>query len=420
MARDTFGYHKIIGCATENGRLIALDAGSPDKILWNRKVADPSSEQTWQPKLTSAEGGVLVLDSGDDTLQQGFNATNGDSVSAVPDGSEVHSGPRVQFSLINGALEATRLDVNSEASVWHFMPTAGEHILSLVPRPVNDPIASIGKVLGDRRVLYKYLDPNLALLATVNDAKKSAHFYVLNTISGAILYSNAHNDVDLESPISSIVSENWFAYSYTSDASDTSPKGHQLVVGELFESLVPNDRGPLNGASNFSTMQSGPEPFPLVQSYQIPESISQLAVTQTKQGITSRQLLAVLADSQAIVGIPYGVLDPRRPVHRDPTKDEQFEGLMRYAPVIEFDAKWYLNHKREVLGIDHIITTPALLESTSIVFAYGLDVFGTRLSPSFSFDVLGKDFNKFQMLATVAALAVATFVVAPLVSRLWC
>jgi hypothetical protein len=30
--------------------------------------------------------------------------------------------------------------------------------------------------------------------------------------------------------------------------------------------------------------------------------------------------------------------------------------------------------------------------------------------------MLGKDFNKFQMLATVAALAVVTFVVTPLVS----
>jgi len=52
-----------------------------------------------------------------------------------------------------------------------------------------------------------------------------------------------------------------------------------------------------------------------------------------------------------------------------------------------------------------------------------LDVFGTRLSPSFNFDMLGKDFNKFQMLATVAALAVVTFVVTPLVSLeilMWC
>jgi hypothetical protein len=92
------------------------------------------------------------------------------------------------------------------------------------------------------------------------------------------------------------------------------------------------------------------------------------------------------------------------------------EGLVRYQPVIEFDPKWILNHKREVLGIQEVVTSPALIESTSLVFAYGLDVFGTRLTPSFSFDILGKDFNKFQMLATVAALAVATFVVAPLVS----
>jgi hypothetical protein len=32
--------------------------------------------------------------------------------------------------------------------------------------------------------------------------------------------------------------------------------------------------------------------------------------------------------------------------------------------------------------------------------------------------MLGKDFNKFQMLATVAALAVVTFVVTPLVSSI--
>jgi len=90
---------------------------------------------------------------------------------------------------------------------------------------------------------------------------------------------------------------------------------------------------------------------------------------------------------------------------------------VRYSPVIEFDPKWYLNHQRDVVGVKDVITSPALLESTSLVFAYGLDIFGTRLSPSFSFDVLGSDFNKFQMLATVAALAVATFVVAPLVMR---
>ena len=418
MSSDSFGFHKIVACATENGRLIALDAGNPNRILWNRQILDSRPGISWQPQLVSGEDGVLTLEQGTENGQLRYNATNGQLLSGTPELEEVRSGPRVQYTPVNGELEATRLDTSNAGSAWHFMPMDGERILSLVPRPVNDPVASIGKVLGDRRVLYKYLDPNIALLATANDATKSVSFYALDTITGSILYSNTHSGVDLQAPISSIMSENWFAYSYTSEASDASPKGHQLVVGEMFESLVPNDRGLLSGATNFSSMHSSSEPFTLVQSYQIPESIARIAVTQTQQGITSRQLLAVLEDSQAIVGIPYSVLDPRRPVNRDATKDEQAEGLVRYSPVIEFDPKWYLNHQREVLGIVNIITSPALIESTSIVFAYGLDIFGTRLSPSFSFDILGKDFNKFQMLATVAALAVATFVVAPLVGTL--
>lgn len=422
MASDSFGFHKIIVCATGSGRLLALDAGNAQKILWTQQAVSLKPGESWQPQLASHAGIVSILENEGASSQRTFNATTGQTLTAgattPSDLPEATAGQSVQYTLHDGELKATRPDKSGGGSLWHFMPPQGERVLSLVPRPVNDPVASIGKVLGDRKVLYKYLDPNLALLVTANDAKKSATFYVLDTISGSILYSNSHARVDLHAPISSIMSENWFAYAFTAEASESSPKGHQLVVGEMFESLVPNDRGPLSSSANFSTVQSGTEPFTLVLNFQIPEAISKLAVTQTQQGITSRQLLAVLADSDGIVGIPYGAVDPRRPVNREPTKDEQAEGLMRYGPVIDFDPKWYLNHQREVLGIENIVTSPALIESTSIVFAYGLDIFGTRLSPSFSFDILGKDFNKFQMLATVAALAVATFVVAPLVSPL--
>ena len=416
MANDIFGFHKIISCLTDNGRIVALDAGKPDRILWSRRVEQPNSGEKGELTV-SASSDIIVLRTAQESNLQHINATNGESLSGrpAPNLTKSHSTSGVQYSLNDGKLSAHRPGP-PRTELWHFTPMIGERVISLVPRPVNDPVASIGKVLGDRRVLYKYLDPNLALMATANDAAKTANFYILDTISGAIVYSNSHSGVVLEDPISSITSENWFAYSYTAEASDSSPKGHQLVVGEMFESLVPNDRGPLAAASNFSSAKSSTEPFTMVKTYQIPEAISKLAVTQTQQGITSRQLLAVIAGSQAIVGIPYGFLDPRRPVDRDPTKDEQAEGLMRYSPVIEFDPKWHLNHQREVLGIENIITSPALIESTSLVFAYGLDIFGTRLSPSFSFDILGQDFNKFQMLATVAALAVATFVVAPLVS----
>ena len=37
-ASDSFGFHQIIACATRNGRLLALDAGNPSKVLWNKQV----------------------------------------------------------------------------------------------------------------------------------------------------------------------------------------------------------------------------------------------------------------------------------------------------------------------------------------------------------------------------------------------
>lgn len=417
LVGDVFGFHQVIACATRSGRIIALDAGSPTRVLWSTQAMKLDNAQPWRPSFRSVSDGILVISNGGKLPEIRLNTTTGEAValSRAHDPALPVAGA-IEFSLRDGALTALTTYKPPGKELWQFVPSPDERIISLVPRPVNDPVASIGKVLGDRRVLYKYLSPNLALLVTANEATHTAAFYVLDTVSGTPLHADVHHAVDLGNPITSIVTENWFAYSYTSEATEQAPKGHHLAVGELFESFVPNDRGLSSGNSNSSSLQQPPEPFVMLRSYQIPEPIHKLAVTRTRQGITSRQLLAVLAESNAVVGIPYGILDPRRPIGRDPTKDEQTEGLVRYAPVIEFDPKWYLNHKREVLGIKEVVTSPALIESTSLVFAYGLDIFGTRLTPSFSFDILGKDFNKFQMLATVAALAVATFVVAPLVS----
>jgi hypothetical protein len=416
---DAFGFKKTITCATSSGRLVALAGGSPYNIIWTKQVADIPTGSSWNARVESLPNGIVRVVQDNGAIAPLFNASTGEKLSSSSQELLVDNPVplvSVEYELKNNQLSAIDAGKKDAGTLWHFAPQPGEKILSIVSRPVNDPVASIGKVLGDRNVLYKYLNPNMALLVTAHESIKSASVYVLDTVSGAIIYSNTHKDVDLSAPIASTLSENWFAYSFTAESSASSPKGHQLVSGELFESLSPNDRGLLDSAANVSSLAGNTEPFTLTQSYQIPEPISKLSVTQTRQGITSRQLLAVLSDSNSIVGIPRGVIDPRRPIGRDPTKDEQMEGLMRYNPVIEFDPKWHLNHAREVIGIKDVITSPALLESTSLVFAYGLDIFGTRLSPSFNFDMLGKDFNKFQMLATVAALAVVTFVVTPLVS----
>ena len=71
----------------------------------------------------------------------------------------------------------------------------------------------------------------------------------------------------------------------------------------------------------------------------------------------------------------------------------------------------------QVANIRHILTSPALLESTSLVFAYGLDLFFTRVAPSGTFDILSENFNKAQLVLTISGLAVAIVVTKPMVAR---
>lgn len=106
---------------------------------------------------------------------------------------------------------------------------------------------------------------------------------------------------------------------------------------------------------------------------------------------------------------------------------------MQYDPVLGDDSRKVLSHNYDVregfiisshlltfLQVAHtrlIVTSPALLESTSLVFACGLDLFLTRVAPSNTFDVLNESFNKVQLVLTVSGLAAAIFITRPMVMR---
>ena len=267
---------------------------------------------------------------------------------------------------------------------------------------------------------YKYQNPNLILVITANDDTGTITTHLIDGISGAVLHASDVVGVDTSRPIATVVSENWFAHSFTTDTVDDAvSKGYQLVVAELYESELPNDRGPLGTSADFSSVRAQlARPHVIKQVFHVPEEISTMAVTQTRQGITSRDLLVGLPGTSAIVAIPRQAIDPRRTVGGEPTTAQMMEeGLTRYSPMLDFDAKWHVTHRQEVLGVRRIMAAPARLESTSLVFAHGLDVFGTRVAPSFAFDVLGASFNRLQLALTVAALTLAAFAVAPLVQR---
>jgi hypothetical protein len=429
VQQDTFGFHKHVVVATENGRLAALDVGSRGKIMWNvdlHELAPGASLAS--PLLKAHRGYVEVVD---ESLEQPLliNTTTGGPLSPWKNTTiraplRIEEENLITFALVDDTLKGFLEGQPSSDPVWSFTPAVGEHVLGYTARPLNDPVASIGKVLGDRRVLYKYLNPNLVLVTAVRASAHTVSFYLLDSASGQLLHTMSHTDVDTSRPIPSTISEHWLSYSFTTvGGPGFSSRGYQLVVSDLYESPLPDDRGPLGATSNSSTVQpSGAKgdtikPYVLSQSYQIPSEITHMTVTQTRQGITSRELLVTVPSVNAIVGIPRQVIDPRRPIGRDTNAQEKEEGLTSYSPAIQWDPKWHLTHKYEVIGIKDVITSQSGIESTSLVFAYGLDIFGTRVAPSFAFDILGKGFNKISMLITVAALFVGVLFVAPLVSQ---
>lgn len=436
-----FGFGKLAVVATRSGRVLALDSGRHGKVVWSTRVTE-SPTSSWDAKLITvnqgavtvvvSDGSSIKLDVSTGKLLERTHPTQSFTSlvlipGSTPIGIKDDGSPNADASLDDNRLVVSVSDGgkvqgwglgNLKTPVWQFAPPTGYQVISATSRPLHDPVASIGKVLGDRSVLYKYLNPNLVLVTATGT--QSANIYLLDGVSGQVLHSVSHDGVDTSQPIPAVISENWFAYSFWSDVTDTSDaKGYQLVISELYESSIPNDRGPLEGALNYSSIhgEAGlPRPHVISKAYVVPERISNMAVTQTRQGITIKVLLCTLPEVNAIVGIPRLALDPRQPVGRDPTAAEAEEGLRKYSPLLDFDPKWYLTHLREVIGIKHIESSPTLLESSVLVFAYGFDVFGTRLAPSQPFDLLGKGFSKVQLLLTVVALAAGVSVLAPMVS----
>ncbi|KAL2263415.1 hypothetical protein VTK26DRAFT_6876 [Humicola hyalothermophila] len=468
LMRDSFGFHKLVILATKRGMIYGLDIGNKGRIVWNKRAFEIKNGRKWDvkgiqadessgytsilganndfvvlktvtgeiieskapsPDATTQSTTIVDTESGPQLIRVGRGGKIGDvPASRAPKQTVVTRGAQGE---LKGVVFVSDNTTAYETTSWTFSPPQNQRIVSIATRPSHDVVASIGRVLGDRRVKYKYLNPNTLVLATIDDASRTLTVYLLDTVSGQLLHSAQYAGVDSTKRIECAMAENWFVCTFFGqyalrDSPNQSLNGYQIVVSDLYESDEPNSRGPLgDNRPAFSaldpvdvpTADGVPLPAVVSQAYVLSAPLAALQVTQTRQGITSRQLLAYLPESRGIVGIPRALLEPRRPVGRDPTPAEAEEGLVKYHPAIEVDPKTVVTHERDVLGVEDIVVAPAVVESTSLVFAYGVDVFGTRVAPSFVFDILGKGFNKVALLGTVLALGLGVVLLAPVVRR---
>jgi len=143
------------------------------------------------------------------------------------------------------------------------------------------------------------------------------------------------------------------------------------------------------------------------QSFVMPVSVKTLAVSSTEMGITSKDLLVGTSTDQ-LFALPRKFFDARRPLNA-PTAEEAEEGLMQYHPILPMMPTNVLSYNQTVLGLRGIHTAPAGgLESTSLVLAYGLDMFFCRSAPSKTFDMLPEDFQYGILVLTIVGMSVAT------------
>uniref|UniRef100_A0A2P2I5T1 ER membrane protein complex subunit 1 n=1 Tax=Hirondellea gigas TaxID=1518452 RepID=A0A2P2I5T1_9CRUS len=271
-------------------------------------------------------------------------------------------------------------------------------ITGVFPKRSGDRLHSSGRVMADRSVLYKYNNPNLAVVLAQghdNVNKNVLSVYLLDLVSGAVVDWISHRFVS--GPVHVVHSENWVVYTYHNDKA----RRHEIHSLELFE-------GPTQAnATAFSSLASLPQ-APIVerQAYILPHGVQAASHTITEKSITNKFLLLAL-QTGGIAQIARWLVDPRRPLSSAGPREE---GLMPYAPEVPIPPTEIISYNQTLPRVTGIFTGSTGLESTCIVFVYGLDLFFSRVFPSKMFDVLKDDFDYNLISAVLIGLVVAAIV----------
>ncbi|XP_017273399.1 ER membrane protein complex subunit 1 isoform X2 [Kryptolebias marmoratus] len=292
-----------------------------------------------------------------------------------------------------------RTDLSTE-QVWEVViPVEVQNIVSVKGKRPNEHVHSQGRVMGDRSVLYKYLNPSLLAVVTestdLHQERSFIGILLIDGVTGRIIHEAVQRKA--RGPVHVVHSENWVVYEYWS----TKSRRNEFSVIELYEGME------LYNSTVFSSLDRPHAPQVLQQSYIFPSSISTMEATLTEKGITSRHLLIGLP-SGGILSLPKMFLDPRRP--EIVSEQSREENLIPYAPELIIRTEWFINYNQTVSRVRGIYTAPSGLESTCLVVAYGLDIYQTRVYPSKQFDVLKDDYDYMLISSVLFALFFATMI----------
>jgi hypothetical protein len=111
-------------------------------------------------------------------------------------------------------------------------------------------------------------------------ASEGLRVRLVDGVTGAVLAERAH--AGAHGPVAAAVAEHWAVYSFVGAGEQP-----EVVVMELYEAATPDTR---DASPSFSSYRAA-RPAVLAQAYAAPFLPRALAVTQTRHGITSRQVV---------------------------------------------------------------------------------------------------------------------------------
>ena len=343
------------------------------------------------------------------------------------------------------------------------MNVPGRNILAMAQPQAGEAVHSHVKVLGDRSVLYRHINPNLLFVASgvspadtrgrwtaamddtetgsavvaadgarlvdrLRPARESTlHVHLLDAVSGRVLYSIAHDEA--VGPVHCVVSENFVVYLYYSlrhtatvvsilELYDNSAKLTARTLSEAVFEMVPSalpawlTRNLRIESDVYNQTMSAHAPPPLRvigQSYFVSATVRAMGVSQTLMGLTSKHVYMAEQGSGQVFSVDKRFLDPRRPIKVEAVHRE--ENLVPYGEHLPVGSgQFELTHGHHVARVGAVLSFPSRLESTCHVAVLGLDLLYHRMQPSDSFDSLSEDFSHVFLIVTVTALLVGSVV----------
>ena len=259
-----------------------------------------------------------------------------------------------------------------------------EKVVNIAYPQRHEVVQSPSTILGDDSILLKYLNPHLCVVVTEatvdymenaengkNDIYKALDasytastakgkkkplgatkpgqtaatpkpvvspptlfVNLVDTVTGQVLHraSHAHTSLTTMSPgttteVPVVISENWIMYAFT----NTKSRRTEIGVLTLYEGMIDK-----HGISLFHTPEqqlafsslSRQAPIVLAKTFSFPYPVSAIGVTNTKAGISSKNVLMATGVGGKLVKLDRRLLDPRRPVG-EPKKSEKAEGLLK-------------------------------------------------------------------------------------------